>query len=200
MTPARRIFLLKVVIHLGALFPLVWLYYQAFHDGLGADPVKAVIHFSGKGALNILLLTLCISPVAKIFRLGYLINVRRLVGLYAFFYACVHLANFILFDLQNDFSLLLSEILKRPYIMVGMLALILLLALAVTSPMNVRRKMGRNWQRLHNSIYLIVLLVCTHYIWSVKSDIIEPIIYFGITFFLLFFRKDKLFRLVKNRF
>lgn len=196
MTPARRIFLLKVVIHLGALFPLVWLYYQAFHDGLGADPVKAVIHFSGKGALNILLLTLCISPVAKIFRQGYLINVRRLVGLYAFFYACVHLANFILFDLQNDFSLLLSEIIKRPYITVGMLALILLLALAVTSPMNVRRKMGRNWQRLHNSIYLIVLLVCTHYIWSVKSDIIEPLIYFAISFVLLWLRKDKLMRMV----
>ncbi|MDN4502862.1 protein-methionine-sulfoxide reductase heme-binding subunit MsrQ [Alteromonadaceae bacterium BrNp21-10] len=189
--------MLKVIIHLCALWPLVWLYTQAFNDGLGADPVKYVIHFTGIGALNILLITLCISPIAKYFRQGYLLNVRRLLGLYVFFYACLHLTNFIVFDLQFDWPLLWGEIIERPYITVGMAALLLLLALSVTSPMAIRKRMGANWQKLHNWIYLVVLLVCTHFIWSVKSDITEPLIYFAMAFVLLWFRKDKAWRFIK---
>ena len=193
----QKVLLLKVIIHLGALWPVINLYYQAFLDNLGPDPVKTVIHFTGIGALNLLLITLLVSPVAKGFKQGYLINVRRLLGLYAFFYACLHLVNYLFFELQFDFSMMLSEIIERPYITVGMVAFVLLIALAVTSIMAIRRKMGASWQKLHNSVYLVTLLVTIHFYWSQKSDITSPLLYFAMLFALLWFRKDKFKRWLK---
>lgn len=193
----NKVVLLKVVIHLAALYPLLDLYYAAFTDQLGADPVQAVIHFTGIGAFNLLLLTLCISPLAKFFKQGYLMQVRRLVGLYAFVYALAHIFNFLAFDLQFAWSLFFAEVIKRPYITVGMVAFIFLLALAITSHNTLRRKMARSWQKLHNSNYLIVLLVGIHYYWSVKSALFSPIIYLVLTLLLLVFRYKKLLSLCK---
>lgn len=195
---SHRLWLLKTVIHLSALLPVIALYYYAVLDQLGSDPVEEVIHFTGIGALNLLLITLLVSPLAKRFKQGWLINVRRLLGLYAFFYACLHLLNFLFFELQFDFSLFIDEIIERPYITIGMLAFTCLIALAITSVNSLRRKMGKRWQMLHNLNYLLVTLVCIHFYWSVKSDITEPVIYFIILFALLYQRKAKFKRWFKK--
>jgi len=194
MTAKRKVFLLKTVIHLLSLSPLVWLYVNAFNDDLGADPVETVIHFTGIGALNILLLTLAISPLAKFAKQGWLIQVRRLLGLYSFTYATFHLINFIAFDLQFSWELILNEIIKRPYISIGMIAFTLLLSLSITSISQIKRKMGKHWQHLHNYTYLVLLLVAIHFYWSVKSEIVEPSIYIVLSLILFALRKNKIKR------
>jgi sulfoxide reductase heme-binding subunit YedZ len=192
LTTSNKVLMSKVVIHLAALLPLINLYYLAFLDLLGADPVEQVIHFTGIGAFNLLLVTLTISPVAKKFKLGYLLQTRRLLGLYAFSYALLHVLNFLAFDLQFAWSLFFAEVVKRPYITLGMVAFILVAALAVTSLNVLKRKMGKSWQSLHNVSYLIVMLVSVHFYWSVKSELLSPLFYLGLTVILLAFRYKKI--------
>ncbi|MFT4925060.1 MAG: sulfoxide reductase heme-binding subunit YedZ [Phenylobacterium sp.] len=196
---SHKVFALKSFIHLAALSIVALLYYKAIVDLLGSDPVKEVIHFTGLGGLNLLLLTLLVSPVAKRFKLGWLLRVRRLLGLYAFFYACLHLLSYGAFELQWDFSLLGSEIIERPYITVGMVVFSLLLMLAVTSPDYFKRKLGKRWQKMHNAIYVIILLVPVHFYWSVKSDVSEPLVYFLLAFIALGLRWGKLRGWLKRR-
>ncbi|PCH95967.1 MAG: protein-methionine-sulfoxide reductase heme-binding subunit MsrQ [Gammaproteobacteria bacterium] len=200
MKSKTEIFLLKIIIHLSALLPLLNLYFLAFTDELGADPVEAVIHFTGIGGLNLLLITLCVTPLAKITKKGYLLQVRRVLGLYAFTYALFHLLNFIAFEVQFDGALFISEVIKRPYITVGMTAFLLLTALAITSVNKLKGKMGKTWQSLHNVNYLVVLLVTIHFYWSVKSELISPLFYFALAIILLLFRVKKLKRLFLSLF
>lgn len=188
----------KLFIHLAALLPLVNAYYLALTDQLGADPVEAIIHFTGIGAFNLLLLSLAITPISKRFKLSLLLKVRRLVGLYSFFYALAHLLNFLVFEVQFDWSLFISEIIERPYITVGMTGLLILLTLTITSISLIKKRMGKNWQKLHNWVYLAVILVGVHFYWSVKSEIIEPSIYLLITGILLSFRFKKFVKRKKN--
>jgi sulfoxide reductase heme-binding subunit YedZ len=190
---------LKLIIHIGALGPLCLTYYQAFTDNLGGDPVSALLHFTGLGAFKLLLLSLLITPLAQVLKQGLLIHVRRLIGLYSFTYAFAHFASYILFDLQLDWSLLLDEIIKRPYITVGLIAWLILLALALTSTRKAKRALGKRWQSLHNWVYLAVILVSAHFLWSVKSAILEPLIYILISAILLLYRRDKLKRIFKKR-
>ncbi len=178
---SRRLFWLKSLFHLIGLIPIAYLVIKVLTDNAGGDPVQYIIHFTGIGALNSLAATLLISPIAKKFKLGLLLQTRRLVGLYVFAYASLHVLAFFSLDLLFAWSLFFEEVVKRPYILVGAIAYILLSALAITSFNAVRRKMGKRWQRLHNSIYLIAVLVPVHFYWSVKSEIIEPSLY------LLFF-------------
>lgn len=194
---ANRVLLLKITIHLMSLLPLLALYVLAFDDQLGADPVKEVIHFTGMGAFNLLLISLLITPIAKKYRQGYLLQTRRLLGLYSFTYALCHLLSFLAFEVQFDLELFFNEIIDRPYITVGMAALIILFSLAITSLASLKRKMGKNWQKLHNWVYLALLLIALHFFWSVKSDIVEPAIYFIIAILLLSQRKDKIKRWFK---
>lgn len=174
-------------------------YYWAFTDNLGADPVKSIIHFTGMGALNLLVLTLLVSPLAKFSKQAGLIKVRRLLGIYSFVWALLHFVNYLIFDLQLAFSTLLEDIVKRPYITVGFTALIVLLALAITSTKHIQRKMRQNWQKLHNLIYPASLLIALHFIWSVKSLDPEPLIYWIVLIALLYFRTDKLRSWFKRR-
>ncbi|WP_274053455.1 protein-methionine-sulfoxide reductase heme-binding subunit MsrQ [Thalassomonas haliotis] len=194
-----KVFWLKLLIHLGALLPLVNLYYLALSDQLTADPVEAVIHFTGIGALNLLLLTLLVSPLSKVSRQGFLMKTRRLLGLYAFTYALLHLLNFLFFEVQFDIALFVGEIVKRPYMTVGMAAFVILLLLALTSFDKVKRRMGKSWQKLHNYSYLAVVLAGVHFYWSVKSEIIEPGIYLLLTLALLSLRRDKFRRWFKRK-
>lgn len=193
----NRVLLLKIAIHLLSFLPLLALYVLAFSDQLGADPVKEVIHFTGIGAFNILLISLVLTPLAKKYRQGYLLQTRRLLGLYSFTYAMCHLLSFLAFEVQFDFALFVDEIIERPYITVGMVALLILFSLALTSVNSLKRKMGKNWQRLHNGVYGAVLLIALHFLWSVKSDIIEPGIYAIIALFLISLRRDKIKRWFK---
>jgi len=193
----HKVKLLRVFIHLSALLPLIDAYYLAFTDQLGADPVEAIIHFTGIGAFNLLLLSLAITPISKRFKVSLLLKVRRLVGLYSFVYAFCHLSNFLVFEVQFDWVLFLNEIIKRPYITVGMAGLLILLSLAVTSISLLKKRMGKRWQKLHNWVYLAVALVGIHFYWSVKSEIIEPSIYLIITLALLSLRVKKLTKFKK---
>ncbi|WP_310650151.1 MULTISPECIES: protein-methionine-sulfoxide reductase heme-binding subunit MsrQ [unclassified Colwellia] len=194
----NRVMLLKIAIHLLAFLPLFVLYFLAFTEQLGADPVEEVIHFTGMGAFNLLLISLLVTPVAKKYRQGYLLQIRRLLGLYSFTYAMFHLLNFLAFEVQFDLVLFFDEIIDRPYITVGMAALMILFSLALTSINALRRKMGAKWQKLHNGVYLAVLLIALHFFWSVKSDIVEPMIYFMMAILLLILRKDKIKRWFKS--
>ena len=193
-----KVIFFKLFIHLAALLPLVNAYYLALTDQLGADPVESIIHFTGIGAFNLLLLGLAITPVSKRFKLSMLLKVRRLVGLYSFTYALCHLLNFLVFEIQFDWSLFFNEIIDRPYITVGMVGMLTLLALAITSIPSLKKRMGKNWQKLHKWVYLAVLLVGIHFYWSVKSEIIEPGIYLFITFMLLALRFKKFKKKIKK--
>jgi sulfoxide reductase heme-binding subunit YedZ len=184
--------LLKALLHLVMFYPLLNLYIDAINDRLGADPVEQVIHFTGMGAINCLLISLLISPLSKLFKLSSLIHFRRMIGLYAFLYAVCHILNFLFFEVQFDLILFVEEIFKRPYITVGMTAFSILTALAVTSTAKIRRRMKKNWQKLHNLTYLIALLGVIHFYWSVKSDITEPLIYFALYGILMASRFDAL--------
>ncbi len=200
MTSNTRVLILKIIIHLSAFLPLFNLYFLAFSDELGADPVEVVIHFTGIGAFNLLLISLCISPLAKITKQGYLLQTRRLLGLYTFAYALCHLLNFLAFEVQFSVELFLSEVIKRPYITIGMIGFLLLTALAITSVNKLKRNMGKKWQTLHNFSYVIAILVAIHFYWSVKSELISPIFYGVVTLFLLLFRYKKFKRLILSRF
>ena len=131
---------------------------------------------------------------------GYLLQIRRVLGLYAFTYALFHLVNFLSFEVQFDGALFINEVVKRPYITVGMVAFLLLSALAVTSVNKLKRKMGKSWQHLHNVSYLIVLLVTVHFYWSVKSELTSPLFYFTMALVLLLFRYKKLKGLILSIF
>ncbi|PSU36513.1 protein-methionine-sulfoxide reductase heme-binding subunit MsrQ [Photobacterium lutimaris] len=199
ITP-RQVFWLKVLIHGVSLLFIAQLVYLTLSGGFGADPVQGISHFTGKSALNTLLLTLCISPLAKLLKAGMLVRVRRLLGLYCFFWAVLHLAGYVALDLNFNGSLVLEEIASRPYLTVGAVSWVILFALAVTSTQGLQRRMGKHWQKLHRWVYLATLLAPIHYIWSVKSGLIEPIIYIGISIGLLAFRYKTLARGITARF
>ncbi len=184
----RHVIALKALIHLLCLGLLARAYYLGFSDQLGGDPVKAIIHYTGIGALNLLLLTLSVTPLSRLLKQARLLRLRRLLGLYCFAWALAHLVNFALFDVQMDVDLLLTELTKRPYIVVGMCAFVILLALALTSIPAAMRAMGRRWKTLHRLVYLAALCVCVHFYWSVKADVTEPVLYFLALFLLLALR------------
>lgn len=191
LTPGR-LFWLKCVLHTGFVLPLLWLGWGVAVNQLGGDPVQYIIHFTGKGTLHGLMLTLLITPLAKRLKMGPLMQTRRLLGLWTFSYGVLHLLAFVSLDLLFAWNMLLTEILKRPYLLVGMAGLLILTALAVTSLRSVQRRMGAHWQRLHNWVYLVALLAPIHYLWSVKSEIIEPSLYLLLCLWLLWLRRDKL--------
>jgi len=196
---ASHILALKLFIHLTCLALLVDAYYWALLDQAGGDPVETILHFTGIGAFNLLLLCLLVSPAAKWLQQSRLIQLRRLIGIYAFAYAFLHFASFVVFEMQLEWSLILSEVVKRPYITVGFAALLILFSLTLTSAKIIQKKMGRRWQILHHGIYLAGLLVALHYIWSVKSAIAQPLIYWGVLLVLLALRRRRVLRFYRKR-
>ena len=185
----RHIYAVKTVIHLLCLGWVAETLYLTISDKISGDPVDALLHFTGMGSLNILLITLAVSPLARRLRAPALVRLRRLLGLYAFFYALLHLLTFVIFELQLEWQLIAEEIIKRPFITLGFLAWVILLALTLTSTKGFQKRLGRRWQKLHNLIYLAAPLVVVHFYWSVKSEIIEPAIYALILITLLLQRK-----------
>lgn len=184
----RHIFWLKVVIHIVSLGFFLQLVAQTLTGNLGADPIQGISHFTGKAALNTLMITLLLSPLARYFKQGALVRVRRLVGMYSFFWAALHLSGYLILDLGLDWQLLASEIISRPYLSLGAISWIILASLAITSTQGMQRRLGRRWQKLHNWVYLALLLAPIHYYWSVKSGIVEPSLYILMAITLLSFR------------
>ncbi|WP_305819226.1 protein-methionine-sulfoxide reductase heme-binding subunit MsrQ [Photobacterium leiognathi] len=185
---------LKVLIHAISLLFVAILIIQTFNSGFGADPVKGIEHYTGKAALNTLFLTLLISPIARWGKQAALIKVRRVLGLYSFLWALLHLTIYVSLDLGFDWALIGEEIIQRPYLAIGAVSWVILLLLTLTSTQKIQRKLGTRWQQLHNWVYVALLLSPIHYLWSVKSGITEPVIYLIVACALLYWRKDKLKR------
>lgn len=183
-----RWFWLKALAHAFALLPAASLFWNAWHDDLGADPVAALTHGTGDWALRLLLLGLALTPLRQATGWSWPVRFRRLIGLYAFFYASLHLAVYLLLDLGSYWTQIGADILKRPFITVGFAAWLLLLPLALTSNRAMMRRLKTNWQRLHRLVYAIAALAVLHFWWLVKSDIREPLLYAAILFGLLAFR------------
>jgi len=193
----RHITLLKVVLHLAAFLPFVYLFMAASQGWLSADPAKDIQHFTGRMALKLLLATLLVSPLTRYLKQPLLIRTRRLLGVWCFAWACLHLTSYYLLELgYNHLQLLGSEIVSRPYLLLGMICWLVLFALAITSFQRAQRKLGRRWQTLHNGIYLVVILAPIHYLWSVKVFSPQPWIYALVALVLLGWRYNKLRKLL----
>jgi sulfoxide reductase heme-binding subunit YedZ len=181
--------LVYALVWLACFAPLVWLAWKGFNGELGANPIETLIRQLGVWGLRLLLVGLAITPAARIFRQPRLARFRRTVGLFAFSYIVLHLCSYIGIDLFFDFGQLWKDILKRPFITLGMLGFVLLIPLAVTSTNGWVIRMGRAaWQRLHWLIYLIVPLGVAHYYLLVKADHRPPLIYAAILTVLLGWR------------
>ena len=181
MTEARLIrWVIKPLIWLAGLSPLAWQVWAFVTGNLEAEPVKGMEHFTGRTALVILFITLSVTPLRRLTGWNGIIKLRRLIGLFAFCYAVIHLGIFLYFDLELSFARLGEEIIKRPYITVGMLALLILTALAVTSPLFMVRKLGKRWRQLHRLIYVAAGLGVLHFTWAQKKDIRLPLIYAAV--------------------
>ncbi|HTY93840.1 MAG TPA: protein-methionine-sulfoxide reductase heme-binding subunit MsrQ [Steroidobacteraceae bacterium] len=189
MTREQRYrYLYKPVVFAASLVPAVLLLLGAFGvlgKDLGADPVARLLHSCGKTGLNFLLLTLLVTPVRRLTGWNDLVRLRRMLGLFAFFYLAAHFTVYLVLDRQLDYANVLQDITKRPYITLGFAALLLLIPLAVTSTNRMMRRLGRRWQRLHRLIYPIAILGVWHYWWQVKKDIRQPLLYAGMLAVLL---------------
>ena len=183
-----RWFGLKSLAHALALLPAALLAHQAVNGGLGVDPIAALTHRTGEWALRLLLLCLAMTPLRIVSGQSWPIRFRRLLGLYAFFYACLHFSVYLFLDLGSYWSQIGADILKRPFITVGFTAWLLMLPLALTSNRWMMRWLKHNWTKLHKLVYAIGVLAVLHYYWLVKSDVREPLLYAGILAALLAIR------------
>lgn len=188
----RLIFVLKAAVFIVSLWPVTEILIAFLMSNtrfFGANPAELILHRTGDWALYFLLITLAISPLRRMTRLNDLIKFRRMAGLFAFFYATLHLVSYIAFDRFFYLDEILRDILRRPFIFVGIAAFILLVPLAVTSTKGwVQRLGGHRWNLLHRTVYIIAILGVVHYWWLVKRDILWPAIFAGILFLLLMYR------------
>ena len=175
---------LKIVVFFLCLLPISLLFYKLIIDDLGANPFEALTRQSGEWTLRLLLITLSLTPLKLLLKKSWPLKFRRMLGLFVFFYASVHLTTYIWFDQFFDWYEIWTDIVKRPFITMGMLSWFLLLPLAVTSTKSMKKRVGRYWKKLHKLIYLIGVLVLLHYFMLIKADILWPLIY-GILFILL---------------
>lgn len=195
-----RLIAAKTLVHLLCLIPLailgqqIWEVYRTGNDALGADPVAEIVHRLGVWALRFLLIALAVTPLRQLTGQPAVLRFRRMLGLYAFAYASLHLAAYLALDLRGYWAQIFEEIVKRPYITVGFAAWLLLVPLAITSTQGWIRRLGRRWGQLHKAVYLIAVLAVLHFWWLVKSDIREPALYAAILAFLLGWRAVRALR------
>jgi methionine sulfoxide reductase heme-binding subunit len=168
--------ILKPIIFLICFFPLIRLLWLAFKGGLGANPIEFITHTTGDWTLNLLLITLTITPFRKILHIPELIRFRRMLGLFAFFYGCLHFLTWCVLDKFFDFPEMGKDILKRPFITMGALGFGILIPLAITSTRGWIRRLGKRWQTLHRLIYVAAAAGVIHFYWLVKSDVRRPVL------------------------
>ena len=180
--------LLRTAIFISSLTPLALLGWFALTDNLGANPIEVITHWTGDATIIFLLITLTVTPLRKISSWNDAVKFRRMLGLFAFFYACLHFTTYIWLDQFFDFRGMIKDIAKRPFITVGFTSFVLLIPLAVTSTAAMVRRLGKRWQKLHRAIYVIAAAGVIHYWWLVKKDIRWPLIYGGFLTALLGYR------------
>jgi sulfoxide reductase heme-binding subunit YedZ len=184
----------KPLVFIACLLPALYLAAGAlgvFGISLGADPVKYLLHACGLWALRFLFITLCMTPLRDATHSVFWLRFRRMFGLFAFFYAVLHFAVYLVLDQAGNVRALWQDIVKRPYITIGMLGLLLLIPLAATSTARMQRTLGRRWVKLHQLIYVVAVLGVWHFWWQVKKDIREPLVYAGVLAGLLGYRLYK---------
>lgn len=168
----------KVLVFLVCLGPLFWAGWRAWHQDLTANPIEYITHFTGDWTIRMIVITLAVSPIRKLLHLPDLIRFRRMLGLFAFFYGCLHFMTWLWLDKFFDVHAMLADVAKRRFITVGFLGFVLMVPLAVTSTKGwIRRMGGKRWQMLHRAIYVTAIAGVVHYYWLVKSDIRLPVFY-----------------------
>ena len=186
--------LLRLTYHAVGLFPLAWLIFDFWFGLLGPEPIRAMILRTGKAAIIMLTLSLACTPANIMFGWKESVIVRRALGLYAFLYVCLHLTIFVSLDYGFMLRLVVEEIILRRYAVVGFLAFLLLIPLALTSTKGWQKRLGKRWKSLHKLVYLIGGLAVVHYIWLVKNAYTQPLIFAAIIGFLLLVRLDPIKR------
>jgi sulfoxide reductase heme-binding subunit YedZ len=189
--------LIKPVVFIACLLPLIVLGWQLYAGLLGANPIDEVADSTGEWTLRFLLITLTATPLKRLFGWAWTIRIRRMLGLFAFFYVCLHLLTYLWLDQFFDWGEIWLDILDRPFITLGMLAFVLLMPLVITSNNFMMRRLGRNWKRLHRLAYVIPALGVLHFWWLVKADVLEPLVY-GVVLSILLGSRIKAGFAVKN--
>jgi sulfoxide reductase heme-binding subunit YedZ len=179
---------LRVIIFTLSLVPIFYVIYQILTDQLGPEPIKDITHHTGKWTLYFIVITLAMTPLKKITKLNIWISYRRMFGLFIFFYASVHLMTYVGLDYRFDLVSIGDDIVKKKYIFIGFLAWLLLIPLVATSNKRMIKILKDKWKKLHRLIYLISLFGAIHYLWLVKRDLTEPLIYISVILILLVFR------------
>ncbi len=180
---------IKAAVFVTCLIPLGHLVWQGFRNRLGANPVEYITHSTGWWALAFILITLCVTPLRRLAGLPWLLRLRRMLGLFAFFYASLHFVTYIWLDQFFDWKDIVKDIGKRPFIMLGFAAFVLLIPLAITSTNKMVKRLGAKlWQWLHRSIYILSALGVAHFWWLVKKDITEPFVFAMLLAALLIIR------------
>ncbi len=185
----RRIVIIKIIVWAGCLAPLFRLVHKGFTGSLGANPIEFVTLSTGTWTLVLLLVSLAITPLRRLTRQSWLIRLRRLIGLFAFFYGSLHLVTYVWLDKFFDVGEMVHDVLRRPFITAGFVAYLLLVPLAATSTAGAIRSMGgRKWQLLHRLVYVSAVAGVVHFWWKVKADIREPALYAAVLAVLLGYR------------
>jgi len=180
--------LLKPLAFLACLFPFGQLIYNGYNGDLGANPIETITRFTGSWALTFLLVCLSVTPLRKLTGRNDFIKYRRMLGLFAFFYAALHFATFMVLDHFFDFQRIIQDVIKRPYVTAGFTGFVLMIPLALTSTAGMIRRLGKRWQQLHRLVYLVAIAGVIHFYWLVKSDISRPVQYGIVLTILLGYR------------
>ncbi len=183
-------FILKPIVFIACLLPLAWIAGDALGitGTLGANPVEEILDRFGNWGLRFMMIALAVTPLRKLTGWNWLARFRRMLGLFAFFYVLMHFLTWLVLDQGLTMTAIVEDIAKRTFITIGFVALVLLTAMAATSTNGMRRRLGRRWQTLHNSVYAVGILGVWHYWWQVKADILEPLVYALILTALLAYR------------
>lgn len=169
-----RIVLLKRIAFCAALVPAARLAYRAYTGNLTANPIEFITHATGDAAVMLLVITLVVTPLRRLTGWNELIRLRRMLGLFSFFYACLHLLTWAVVDKFFDVETMIVDVFERPFITIGMVTFALLVPLAITSTAGMIRRLGRRWQQLHRLVYVAAITAVIHFWWGVKADIREP--------------------------
>ena len=179
---------LKSGVFILGLFPFVLIIYKIFNDRLGPEPVKEITHFTGEWTLIFICLTLAMSPLKRLTNFIFWTKIRRMLGLFVFFYATLHLFTYVGIDYRFEWQPILDDVIKKKYVFVGFSAWLLLIPLAATSSQKMIKVLKQNWKKLHKLFYMIAIFGSLHYIWLSKTIFFKPLIYTSIIFLLLLLR------------
>ena len=179
----------KILVFLLCLEPIFWLAWRVWNQDVTANPTEFIQHYTGDWAIRLMVATLAVTPLRKLLGVPNLIRFRRMIGLFAFFYACLHFLTYLWLDKLFDFPAMLKDVGRRPFITAGFAAFACLVPLAATSTAGwIRRLGGKRWQRLHSLVYVTAMAAVAHYYWLVKSDIRLPVLYGTLVALLLAWR------------